>query len=72
MQFAGVEDEGAEPSRAKRVGVVDDRVPVVVVRGKSGGRQCSLLHQRVAGEVAVFRGTQEPLRLRGLRPVETN
>src|SRR5712692_284025 len=71
MQFAGIEDERAEPGRAECVGVADDGVEIVVMSGQSGRGQGRLLHQGVVRKVAVFGGAQEPLRLRSLGPVKT-
>src|SRR5260370_7027331 len=38
VQFAGVEDEGAEPGGAKCVSVADHAVEILVLRGHSGLR----------------------------------
>src|ERR1700723_4682574 len=54
MQFAGVEDEGAEPSWTEGVSVADHGVEIVVMRGQSGRGQSRLLHQVVVREVTVL------------------
>src|SRR6202790_2032501 len=71
VQEAGIEHQSAEPRRTESIRIAQRYVPVVVMRGQSGGRQRCLLHQRIAREVAVFGSAQEPLRLRRLRPVKT-
>src|SRR6266481_2020726 len=70
VQEAGIEHQSAEPRRAESICIAEHRVPVVFMRGESGGRQRCLLHQGIAREVAVFGSAQEPLRLRRLRPIE--
>ena len=72
MQFAGVEHERAQPRRTEQILIADDRVPIIVVRSKSGGRQGGLLYQRVAREVTVFGSAPEPLRFGRLRPIEAD
>ena len=71
VQQAGVEHKCSQPRRTEGVGVAEDGVPVVIVRGQSRRGQSCLLHQRVVRNVTVFRGAEEPLRLRRLRPVES-
>ena len=71
MQGSGIQHQAAQPVRTEGELIGDDRVGVVVVRGQSGGRQSSLLHQRVAREVAVGRCAQKPVRALRLRPIQT-
>src|ERR1700682_149482 len=70
VQQAGIEHQSAEPRWTESIRIAQRYVPVVVMRGQSGGRQGCLLHQGIAREVAVFGSAQEPLRLRRLRPIE--
>ena len=72
VQQAGVENQSAQPRGTERISIAERRVPVIVVRGQSGGGQRGLLHQRVVREVAVFASAQEPLRFRRLRPVKAH
>src|ERR1700674_3940358 len=61
VQQTCVEDKCAQPSWAECVGVADYAVPVIIVRGQPGRRQRCLLYERVVREIAIFRGTEEPL-----------
>src|SRR5260370_31252531 len=53
MQFAGIENERAQPRWAECVRITDDGIPVVVVRGQPSRGQRGLLYQVVMREVAV-------------------
>src|SRR5271170_8049716 len=71
MQSAGGEYKASQPAWTEGVRIADHHVHVVVMLLGSGRRQRGLLHQGVARDVVVDSGAKEPLRLGGLRPVET-
>src|SRR6266851_7860034 len=71
MEATGLEGEGAEPRRRELKLVVEKDVVVVGSRGGAGRGQSPLLEEIVAGVIAVERAAHEPLRARGLLPIET-
>ena len=71
MQDAGAKDERAEPIGAEEELIADGKVQVVVMRGRTGGRKCRLLDQRVVRDVTVRRAAQKPLRALGLLPIDS-
>src|SRR4029077_27896 len=62
MEKARAENECANPGRSEGVLIAESQIQVVVVRGGSGGRQSSLLNERVVSGVAIGRSSEEPSR----------
>src|SRR5713101_2932554 len=54
VQEAGIEHQSAEPRWTESIRIAQRYVPVVVVRGQPGRRQCRLLYQGVVSDIAVF------------------
>ena len=71
MKIAGFKSERAEPVRRKAELLAEQNV-VVIRRGRGTcGRKRGLLHEIVLRVIAIERSAEKPLRVQGLRPIET-